>query len=248
MSQFIPRRVEIDPPVHPDNVASGGAERFEESTGAGAEMDYGNSRGQACNGGAGIGKNKSFIIVRGQTAGPAIEDLDGFHSRCDLSIQIFGRERRKSFHQAAPGAGIRIEELLCFEIVAGSTALDQIRSKGEGGGGKSNERHFAVQGVASLAHGLEDKRKGFLRVEFEELFNMGSAANRIMNNGSIAFCIFESHTHGFERKQNVGEQDRRIDSQTFNRRYRDLGGEVGSFTEFEEVVLRPELAVLLHIA
>jgi hypothetical protein len=116
-----------------------------------------------------------------------------------------GGERRKSFHQAAPGAGIGIDKSLRFEIIAGTAALDEIRGKGEGCAGKSNDRYFAVQGRASLAHCLEDKRKGFLWVEFEKLFNMGSTAHRVVDHRTVPFGVFKSHAHGFEQEQNVGE-------------------------------------------
>src|SRR6266487_1249941 len=155
MSQIIPGRIKIYPPVHADNIAAGSPETLEKSTGAGAEVDDWNARSHVCNGGVRMGKNKSLVILGGQAASPTIEELHSLRPGCDLSVQIFGGERRKSLHQAAPGTGIRVDEPLRFEIVAGGAALDEIRGKGKGCTCKSNKRHFPVQGGASLAHGLE---------------------------------------------------------------------------------------------
>src|SRR5262244_2599017 len=77
---------------------------------------------------------------------------------------------------------------------------------------------------------------------------MGSAANRILNHGPISLCVFQSHAHRLEQKQDVGEQDRGIHSQTFDRRHGDLGGQVGAFAKVEELVPCAELPVFLHVA
>ena len=107
MSQVIPGRIKIDPPVHADNIAAGSPERLEKSAGAGAEMDDWNARSHVCNGGVRMGENESLVVLGRQTAGPTIEELHSLRPGCDLSVQIFGGERRKALHQSAPGTGIR---------------------------------------------------------------------------------------------------------------------------------------------
>src|SRR5262245_15736498 len=162
VSQVIPGRIKIHPPVYADHVAAGGTQRLEESSGAGAEIDDRNAWSQARNSGAGMGQNEPLVVFGRQAAGPTVEELYGFGSSCDLSIKIICGERRKSFHQAAPGAGIRIDEPLRFEIIAGAAALDKIRSESKRCASKANQGHFAVQGGANLAHGFKHKRKSFL--------------------------------------------------------------------------------------
>ncbi len=68
MSQVLPGRIKIYPPVHADNIAAGSPERVEKSTGAGAEMDDWNARSHVCNGGVRMGKNESLVILGGQAA------------------------------------------------------------------------------------------------------------------------------------------------------------------------------------
>src|SRR5215510_15431371 len=59
--------------------------------------------------------------------------------------------------------------------------------------------------------------------------------------------VCSSDLHRLEQKQDVGEQNRSIHSQTFDRRHGDLGGQIRAFAKVEKLMLRAELAVFLHV-
>src|SRR5262245_5612287 len=63
VSQNIPSRVELDAPVDSDDVAAGGADRFEKAACAGAKVNDGNARGYGTDGRARLRQHVAFIIV-----------------------------------------------------------------------------------------------------------------------------------------------------------------------------------------
>ena len=74
------------------------------------------------------------------------------------------------------------------------------------------------------------------------------AANRLLDHGTFARGKMKRKAHDFERQQQVGENDGRIDAQDFGSGDGDLGGERWSLADLEKRVLLADRAILGHVA
>ena len=63
--------------------------------------------------------------------------------------------------------------------------------------------------------------------------NVIHRANRLMDHRPFAGLEFEVQPHALEGKQQIGEDDRRIDIQFFRSGDRDLGGQLRLLADFE---------------
>ncbi len=68
-----------------------------------------------------------------------------------------------------------------------------------------------------------------------------------MDHRALALGELEADAHGFERQQDVGEDDGRVDLVAPDRLDRHLGGELRRLAHFEKGVLCPDLAVFRQI-
>ena len=85
VSQVIPGRIKIDPPVYADHIAAGSPERLENPPVPVLKWITG-TPGQARDSGPRMGKNEPLVVFGGQTSGPTVEELHSFHPGCDLSV------------------------------------------------------------------------------------------------------------------------------------------------------------------
>ena len=69
-----------------------------------------------------------------------------------------------------------------------------------------------------------------------------------MDHRALALGELEADAHGFERQQDVGEDDGSVDLVAPHGLDRHLGGDLRRLAHFEEGVLRPDLAVFRQIS
>src|SRR3972149_252429 len=211
-------------------------------------MDDWNAWSQAGDGGPGVRQNISLVVVGRQTAGPAIEELYGLRPCGDLTVEIFGGECGKKFHQPMPRLGRGVIELFRMNIIARAAAFDEIGSESKRCPGETDQRNFVVKCGAYSFDRFVHEGKFLLGIEIFQAVDIFAAAYRAMDDRAVAFGIFEADAQRFQNQQDIGEQNRRIDTQALDRRHGDLGGEVGLFAQLQKAVLRAQLAVLFHVA
>ncbi len=71
--------------------------------------------------------------------------------------------------------------------------------------------------------------------------------NRVLDRRAFAADEIEPDAHRFERQQQIGEEDRRVDVDAPNRLQRDFGGEIGRPTELEQRIPFAQRPVLAHV-
>ncbi len=72
--------------------------------------------------------------------------------------------------------------------------------------------------------------------------------NRVMYNWPLACLKFKRKAHGFERQQQIGKDDGRIDAQFFSRGNGHFGGKFRLFADLHERVMLADVAILLHVS
>src|SRR5437763_1856075 len=137
----LPRDVEGNAPVHPDDVAARAREVGEEHGGVGPEMDHGDARR------AGqlerpltVGKHVRRIIRRRQAADPAVEQLQCPRAGARLGGEVGADQLRDPQHQLVPGSGLGVHEPLGQGEAARRAALDGIARERERRAGEADER------------------------------------------------------------------------------------------------------------
>ncbi len=89
-----PAFVERDAPVEAEDVCTGGGHGGEERRGVDAEVDDGDAKGlDALDEFAGLGQDVVDVVVDGERAGPAVEDLDDVCAGCDLLRGVVDKDR-----------------------------------------------------------------------------------------------------------------------------------------------------------
>src|SRR6185437_14866938 len=122
-----PALVDIDAPVHTDDIGAGRGEQIENAKGAGAEDDNRNAeRPHRLDNPPEMRQHMCAIVARAEGTGPTIEELDRLCARLHLTAQIAAGHIRQSFHQERPDFRLAVHQLLGAEVVARTATLDHI--------------------------------------------------------------------------------------------------------------------------
>src|ERR1019366_3166226 len=98
-----PGLIDIDAPVAAHDVAAGSVEFAEVAGSAGAEVDDGDAAGlDAFDEGAGIGLGEADVVVTGESADPAVENLNGAGAGGHLHDGEGREDVDDLAHEAAP--------------------------------------------------------------------------------------------------------------------------------------------------
>src|SRR6266550_582947 len=101
----LPRRIERNTPVDADHVTPRGRKVLEESGGVGSEMDNGHpGPAREFQGAPAVRLHVGAVVLRGQTADPAVEQLERSRSGIGLRGEIAPDQLREALHQGSPGA------------------------------------------------------------------------------------------------------------------------------------------------
>ena len=125
------------------------------------------------------------------------------------------------------------------------TAFDGIGRKREGGAGKADERHPSGQLALNLLDGCQNVGERLARLEAPDRLQVGLCPQRPLDRGTFALEKVEGNAHGFERQEQVGEEDRRVDVNPPNGLQSDRGRQVGGAANLEQGISLAELAISL---
>ena len=119
-------------------------------------------------------------------------------------------------------------------LVPAAFARAHVRSDRPGASCKAEHRLVGIEGGANLAHGLVDRS--------QPLGHGGKAAEGAVDQarrelGAFAGEELKVLAHRVGHDEDVGEQDRTVESETADRLERDLGRSVGVIDEREESAL-----------
>ena len=131
------------------------------------------------------------------------------------------------------------------------TTFDRVRGERKRRAAKSNQRDLMCRTAELFSdhpNRFEHVREPFARLEALQAIDVGFAANGIFNRRTFAAHEVEGNAHGFERQQEIREQDGGVDVDAANRLQRDDGSQLGRTTNIEQGMACPDFAVLGHVA
>src|SRR5436190_148742 len=155
MSHSRPGFIEMDAPVHPDDIAARLSHLTKHRRGARAEMNHRHAFPlQPLKNQLDMRQYIFDIVADREATHPTVEQLNCLRAGSDLPPQITGDDPCKLVHELVPRLRLAIHQLFGEEIVPRASALDRITGECEWRSGKSNQRHPTVQGSSSLTDGF----------------------------------------------------------------------------------------------
>ena len=118
MPKHSPAFIKVHPPVETDHITAGGANLFQQTGCAGAEVDHRDTRCDRIDYGFSVRQHELLVIGRRQATDPAIKKLHGLGAGGDLAIQIFRHDFGEPFHQPFPCLRRAIEKFLGVHVIA----------------------------------------------------------------------------------------------------------------------------------
>ncbi|MNI40426.1 hypothetical protein D3C73_946490 [compost metagenome] len=204
--------------------------------------------GQAIHDLLGVRQRKLLEQAIGQDTAPTVEQHDGLCARGDLRVQVLQRGFGVDFQDAVQQVRARIQHGLDQTVVVAALAFDHIAGDGERAAGKADQRHLAVQLAADHAYRIEDIAQ-LVHVGHGQAGDVFLGAYRVGKARALAFGEVQAQAHGMRHRQNVREQNGRIQVVARQRLQRDLHGVVRVLSQAHEgACAGPRGAVLGQVA
>src|SRR5216683_4643344 len=137
-----------------------------------------------------------------------------------------------------PRRGLGVHHGFGRLVLARAAALDQIRRERKGRAGKADERRAIAKRTARHPDRITDETQRAGGVDWWNTFKIDGRADRTLDNRTALLLVAQADFHRDERQQDVGEDDRGVDAEAFDRGYGDLGGDFGPTAHLEKIVLR----------
>ena len=244
-SDRLPGRGQGYPPVHADDLRIQVLEKRQQACGAGGKVNSRDARRlQSPQQGLDVGFHITGIVPRTQSAGPTVEDLHRLRAGVDLGLEVIQGDADQPLHEGIPGLGMVVHPAFGLDVVAGTPALDGVRSRGEGRAGKADKGH--LRGFKPYpAHRLENEAQGFVHVHQGEGFHP-VRRQAGFQYWAAPFLKTQPQPQRFQGKQDVREEDKGVHAQMQGKQ-RHLGGQVGLAHEFQQAVALPQRPVFGHV-
>ena len=197
---------------------------------------------------AGVGEDPRLVFERSENTCPGVEDLHGLRPGRDLGAQVGDRRVRQLLHEQGEGLGVVLHERAQGREIPGLAPLHHVAGQGEGQAREADERDLARELSAQDADGVHDEAQGLLRVGHAQGRHGGAVPHPRPQHRALLLQELQRHAHGFDRDEDVREQDGRVDAQALDGLQGDLGGELRRLAHGQEVVPAPHLHVFREIA
>ena len=247
LAHALPGSVQVAAPVKPDNVSARLGNHLEQMSRPVGKMDQGHGLLHAGNHVL-LVRQHEFAVVRGsERPDPGVEELHHLHAGIDLGIQVIDDNAGQVLHELVPGLRLREHHGLGMLVVPGPAALDHVAGKRERRAREPDERHLAVKLLEHNLNRLHEIIDLGGRIDLLELLHIGHRSDRIMDNRPLALGEFQADAHWFERQQDVGEDDCRVDLIPPDRLDRDFRSHFRGLAHLQEGILGPDLAVFRQV-
>jgi hypothetical protein len=188
------------------------------------------------------------VIIRRETADPAVEQLQRLRPRARLRRQVAADQVCELAQQQVPGGWCLVHERFGLGECATGSAFDRVAREREWRTCESDQRHVRRQRTPCESDRVHHKPELGFRFERGQPLDV-----RLIPNGAVdarAFTRFkpQAESQRLEWQEDIGEHNGGIHAEALDRLKRYLGGELGIATEVEERVAFTERAVFGHVA
>ena len=170
-----------------------------------------------------------------QRSGPTVEQLDHFCTCGDLGGQIFNRCLGQKCNQRIENCRVRAFQPMRRTLIRGALPRDHIGCDGPWRACKADQRRLLRQGRGKVAHGLIDRRQGFVNIvcaaqpgEIGLTGDGGQARPLAVDEPQI-------RAQRLRHQQDVGEKDRGVKTEAPNGLQRHFGCQIGVIAQRQEI-------------
>ena len=231
------RGAQVGGPVQAHHIGTAGGDAFEPLAAALGEHDAGHALPlvlalKAFHHAARVGQTEGLEGAIGQHPTPTVEHHHRLRAGIDLRIEVLRDRLRIDLQDAVHQVGAAVHEALHMAIVVAAGPLDHVAGQGPGAAGKTDQRHAAApigqcQDLADGGHRVEHIAQ-LVHVGHRQTGHIGLLTHRLGKPRAFAGRKAQAQAHGVGHRENVGEQDGRVQRIAVQRLQRDLGGEVGA--------------------
>ncbi|SIJ27207.1 Uncharacterised protein [Mycobacteroides abscessus subsp. abscessus] len=166
------------------------------------------------------------VVAAVEVAGPRVEELERRRAGGELHIDERRGDARELGQEEGEGLGVGDHERLRLLVVLARSAFDEVARQGERGPGEADERGVGAEfgGDAPDRFGDVGNLVGF---ELGQGLDVGAGADRCGEHRSAAGDDLDLDAGRLEGDDDVGEEDRGVDSVTTHGLEGDLGDEFG---------------------
>ena len=201
-----------DPPVEPDDVATGRRLEPEDPTRPGPEVGHGHAQAlDAVEQPPHPRLHPSLVVQRREPADPRVEHLERLGACLDLRAQVRDGRVDQPVQQRGPGRGLGVHQGLGPQEVAGRPAFHEVAGERERRPREPDQGHR--RRGADQADRLEQRRHRGLRLERRERLHVGQGPDRALDDRAATLDDVEPDPEARERRGDVGEQDRGVDAE-----------------------------------
>jgi len=246
-AELCAERAKINAPIDAEDVGAGTRNGGKEMVRSFGVVNDGSSSSDSGDDFLRGGQREGFVIGEGELAAPGVEELHCGGARSDLRFEIGDGGLRDAVEKFAERSGLAAQESFDGgESVAGA-AFDHIAGERPRGGGEAENRDGRAELAGYAADGFGQEGGFEFGVEDSEFGDVGGGTYRLGEIGA-GVTELELQAHGFGRDENVGENDNGINAEAAEGLEGDLGGEVGSFADFEKRMIGANGAVFGKVA
>ena len=170
-----------------------------------------------------MGQNVAPVVVRGETADPAVEELDTLGPGVELGEKIAAHPPRQPIHEVVPRRGLAVHQRLGMEPSLARPPLNAIAREREWSPGKADHWEILIEPGTRRPDAVEDVGQGVEVFELPDPRHIPRRADRIVDHRTLASGELQIEPHRLEDREEIAEDDRRVDPQPVHRREHHLG-------------------------
>ena len=254
-----PSVIQVDAPVKAQHVSAGLPQQGQQAIHVGAEIDnrrqfgrarrgsFGEQRPRLVNRRLGVGQHIFGVIFRAERTGPRVENLHQVGPSFNLGHQINRHQVGQFRHQRVPTGRVVVHHRFGAAIIFAAATLNRVARQREGRTAEAKQRRFSGQRGLHQLQRLERVARGFVGIVGAQRRDVGGGANGIVDDGAFTLFKGKLNAQTFERRQNVGENDRGVHAERLNRLERHLGGDLRELDHLHEAVALTHGPVHRHI-
>src|SRR3546814_1916107 len=177
-----------------------------------------------------VSQRKLLELAIGQHTAPTVENHDGLRARPDLGIEILSGSLGIDGQHAVKKIRTAVKHGFYQAIVVASTAFDHVAANRPRAARKTYQGDFARQFLANKRQGV----KHILQpghIGYRQGRHVGLGTDRRSEPRAFAIDKIKPQAHGMRYRQNVGEQNRRVELEALDRLQGDLARVPGGLSE-----------------
>ena len=184
------------------------------------------------------------VLPAERPPGPRVEHLQRLRAGRRLREQVVRLHGDELAEQSLPRRGLREHERLRLREVLRRAALDRVARERERRSREADHGHVALLQLApDDADRLERARHRLLRRRRAEHVDVAARRDRVADTRPVALHEVEVEAHPDERREDVREDDRRVEAERVDRQQGHLRRELRRADDLEHRVLLPDRAV-----